>query len=89
MSEHTDSCDWCDWCGQPTNAIQIKAGTPNVGLCPSCCPDVDADEVPDNAPSSWFHMSDEERQDWQDGLSLEEIMEKYEWMVPPDTATTP
>lgn len=74
--------DTCDWCGQQTNSLQITAGGP--GLCPSCCPDVAESDVPDNAPSTWHHMSLQERADWLDGMSIEEIMEKYNWHIPPE-----
>lgn len=71
--------DTCQWCGSGTSSIQINSGT-DVGLCPECCPDIDhVSEVPDNAPPSWFHMDDDEREDWMNGMSMEEIMEEYNW----------
>lgn len=75
VPKYTDTCDWCG-CG--TNSLQIRAST-DVGLCPECCTDVDADEVPDDAPPSWYHMSEEEREDWRNGMGLEEIMDKHDW----------
>lgn len=74
--------DNCDWCGRETNSLQTQAG--GIGLCPSCCPDVAESDVPDDAPSSWHHMSHEERVDWLNGMSIEEIMEEYDWLTPPD-----
>ena len=73
--------DTCDWCGSQTNSIQTNG---SVWLCPSCCPSLDEAEVPENAPPSWHHMSDAEKQDWKNGLSMEEIMEKHSWHVPPE-----
>lgn len=71
----TDYTDTCDWCGQGTNKIQSNS---NIGLCPKCCPDLHHAELPSDekhVPSSWHFMSEEERQDWLDGLSIEEIRE--------------
>lgn len=75
---HTDTCDWC---GAGTNSLQING---DVGLCPSCCPDVAESNVPEGAPTSWHLMSPEERADWNDGMSVEKIMEKYNWAEPPE-----
>lgn len=77
---HQSYLDTCGWCGTGTNRIQ-KSG--DTYLCPACCPDTDEDEVPEDAPTSWHHMSQDEREDWKSGMSIEEIMEKYEWHSPP------
>lgn len=74
--------DTCDWCSRQCNNIQTNGST---FLCPSCCPSIeDSEDVPENAPPSWHHMDDDERQDWLDGLNMEEIIEKYKWNVPPE-----
>lgn len=71
--------DTCDWCGKPTNKIQIRSGS-GVGLCPEHCPDInEPDNVPDYAPAVWYNMNEDERSDWRNGLSIEDIMEKHEW----------
>lgn len=77
----TTGLDSCDWCGSQTSSIQTN-GT--VWLCPSCCPSADEESVPEDAPTSWHHMSDEERADWNDGMTMEEIIDKYSWHVPPE-----
>ena len=74
--------DTCDWCGTGTSSLQIRTGQ-SFGLCPSCCPDVEEEEVPENAPPCWYHMNEEERNDWHQGLDIEEIMERHNWGVPP------
>ena len=76
-----DCLDTCDWCGTGTNRIQTNT---SVWLCPRCCPSVDADDVPENAPPSWHHMNEEERKDWKNGMSMEDIMDKHSWHIPPE-----
>ena len=74
--------DTCNWCGTGTDRIQTNG---NVWLCPRCCPSIsNVDDVPENAPPSWYHMSEQERQDWKEGMSMEQIMEKHDWHVPPE-----
>lgn len=82
--------DSCDWCGRETNKLQMQPGE-NFGLCPDCCPDLDLSDImfgiedPDDPlPSSWYHMSREERQAWNDGMSMEEIIEEFNWHEHPE-----
>jgi hypothetical protein len=72
--------DACDWCDSESNSIQTNG---SIWLCPSCCPSVDEGVVPEDAPASWYHMSNDEREDWKDGMSMEDIVEKYSWYIPP------
>lgn len=80
-----DYLDTCDWCRTSTNSIQ-KSG--ETYLCPECCPDIDEDNIPDGVPPSWHHMDQEEREDWMSGMSVERIMEKYDWISYSTTAVT-
>lgn len=69
--------DTCDWCGKGTNKIQIKPSR-DFGLCPSCCPSLDEDELPDTdyLPYQWHFLSDEERSRWFAGEDVEDIIEE-------------
>lgn len=78
MDKHTDTCDWC---GKQTTKLQMKPGA-KFGLCPEHCPDIDdPSSVPENAPTIWYNMDEDERSDWKNGLSLDKIMDKYNWMA--------
>ena len=75
-----NNTDHCQWCGKKTSSIQISSGT-NVYLCPKCCPDIDKhNSVPENAPPQWHFMNNAERKDWKNGMSIDEIREKHNWM---------
>lgn len=80
MSRYTDTCDWC---GRGTNKLQLSG---NIGLCPYCCPELDAESLPetDSLPSSWYHMTEKEREMWLDGMTIKEIMHENDWITPPD-----
>lgn len=78
--------DTCDWCGRETNRIQINPGA-GVSLCPNCCPEVNPEEMPENAPPEWHFMDENEQRDWKNGMSMEDIREKHEWLQPPDLRT--
>lgn len=70
--------DSCDWCGKMTDNIQKSM----VGalLCPSCCPSIDEDDIPDDIPPEWHFMNEHERKAWLNGMSTEEIAEKFDWL---------
>jgi len=74
----------CNWCGSESDEIQSRGDT---YLCPDCTPNLNPDEVPDNAPSSWNYMSAQEREAWRDGMSIEKIIHEFDWYSPPDRAT--
>lgn len=78
--------DTCGWCGKGVNNVQSRGDT---YLCPTCCPSIDnPEEVPEYAPTSWHNMSEDERLDWRNGMSMEDIMDKYEWYKPPNPRKT-
>lgn len=72
---YSEKRDTCDWCGQGTNKLQIRGGS-SVGLCPSCCPDIDATELPDTEtlPPQWHYWDEREQARWLDGESAEDIV---------------
>lgn len=67
----------CDWCKRSTD--QIQSGARKTALCPTCCPDVDASRIPEEAPPQWHFMNETEREDWLDGLTVDEIRERHDW----------
>lgn len=75
--------DTCDWCGTETNNIQMKSGN-KVSLCPSCCPDINENEIPEDIPPQWHFMSKEEREAWLNEMSVNEIMDEFNWHKQPE-----
>lgn len=86
MGRHTTYRDTCDWCGSGTNKLQTTGDT---GLCVACCPDMTDDDVPDDVdqlPSSWHHMSEDERAYWLETRDIEAVIEAFDWATPPSHA---